>query len=55
MFLQEQRLSVCLTDTTGEIDIHINDYLVTSEFAVFADSSAQVPRQVGFLSFFNSF
>ena len=36
---------MCLTDTSSEVDIHINDYLVTSEFARFADSAAKVPRQ----------
>ena len=31
---QDNKLSVCLCDTTGDTDIHINDSLVTKGLAV---------------------
>ena len=43
--LQDQRLAMCLTDTSGTIDLHVNDYLVSSGFAQFAESAKDVPTQ----------
>ena len=43
--LQDQRLAMCLTDTSGTIDLHVNDYLVSSGFAKFAESAKDVPTQ----------
>ena len=43
--MQDQRLAMCLTDTSGAIDMHINDFLVISDLAEFAESAKDVPTQ----------
>lgn len=42
-FFQDGDLEVTLVDTTGPADIHIKDYLVVSNFAVFADGIGDSP------------
>ena len=34
IIFQDGTLSICLTDTSGEIDIHVNDELVSRGLAV---------------------
>ena len=39
-------MSVCLTDTTGDTDIHINDILLEDGYAVFeADNTVTSPEE----------
>ena len=44
--LQEGVLSVCLTDTSEEDDIHINDVLVEFGHAMFAPDDGSSPIDV---------
>ena len=46
--LQEQVLSVCLTDTNSSEDIHINDLLVHEGYAIFCPDTEEILHAIEF-------